>query len=104
MAADSAQAQMNPPTAGFQAFLAAFRTGRDAPDLVEMITLFHCFTPDLVLGIDVWSLTKTSSCVAQNVGRPQLDAETADALEHNMRVRRHQHHAWDADPADNQES
>jgi hypothetical protein len=47
MAADSAQAQMNPPTAGFQAFLAAFRTGRDAPDLVEMITLFHCFTPDL---------------------------------------------------------
>jgi hypothetical protein len=54
MAADSAQAQMNPPTAGFQAFLAAFRTGRDAPDFVEMITLFHCFTPDLVLGIDVW--------------------------------------------------
>ncbi len=47
MAADSAQAQMNPRTAGFQAFLAAFRTGRHALDLVEMFTLPHCFTPDL---------------------------------------------------------
>jgi hypothetical protein len=37
------------------------------------------------------SLTKTSSCVAQNVGRTQSDAETADAFGHN-RVRRHRHH------------
>ena len=71
MAADSAQAQMNPPTADFQAFLAAFRTGRDAPDLVEMITLFIASLRIFVLGIDVWSLTKTSSCVAQNGGRTQ---------------------------------